>query len=146
MYSFCTTIICVQHCSQSHISLNSALPSASVVIISYLVFPVTFVRAYLTFPKAVVLILKHATSLRHSMLPGPALIQADLDYHMAGVDKKIQQHIVASQGHPVELDRAFIMAIEMVRLFCVCSSHMGFYFQLRSDKCVCIRGTGKCGA
>ena len=62
------------------------------------------------------------------MLPGPALIQADLDYQMAGVDKKIQQHIVASQGYSVELDTAFIMAIEMVCLFCVCSSHTKLLF------------------
>src|SRR6266404_8035150 len=85
----------------------------------------------LTFLKAVVLILKHATSLRVSMLPGPALIQADLDYHTADVNKKIQQHIVASQGHDVELDRAFIMAIEMVCLFCVCSNHTKLYFLLQ---------------
>ncbi len=65
------------------------------------------------------------------MLPGPALIQADLDYHTADVNKKIQQHIVASQGHDVELDRAFIMAIEMVCLFCVCSNHTKLYFLLQ---------------
>ncbi len=58
------------------------------------------------------------------MLPGQALIRADLVYRTADVDKKIQQHIVASQGHSAELDSAFIMALEMVRLFCVCSNCM----------------------
>ncbi len=65
------------------------------------------------------------------MLPGPALIQADLDYHMAGVNKKIQQHIIASQGRDVKLDMAFIMAIEMVCLFCVCSIYTKLYFLLQ---------------
>ena len=76
----------------------------------------------MTFPKAVVLILKHATSLCHSMSPGPALIQADLDYQTAGVEKKVQQHLMASQRHSAELDSTFIMAIEMVCLFCACSN------------------------
>ena len=61
------------------------------------------------------------------MLPGPALIQADLDYQTADVDKKIQQHIVASERHSAELDRAFVMDIEMVRLFCV-QIIQSFYF------------------
>jgi len=91
----------------------SALPLASVIIIQYLVFYVIFVRVYLTFQKAVVLILKHATFLRLSMSLGPALIQADNDYGKAGIDQKIQQHIAASQGYSVELDRAFIMAVEI---------------------------------
>ncbi len=60
-----------------------------------------------------VLILKHATSLRHSMLPGPAFIQADLDYQEADADQKIQQFVAASEGHSVNLDKAFIMAIEI---------------------------------
>ncbi len=60
-----------------------------------------------------VLILKHATSLRHSMLPGPALIQADLDYQMADADQKIQQFVATSQGYSAELDKAFIMAIDI---------------------------------
>ena len=82
----------------------------------------------MTLLQAVVLILKHATSLRLSMLPGPALIQADLDYQTADVDKKIQQHIVASERHSVELDRAFILDIEMVCLFCVYSNHTKLLF------------------
>ena len=77
----------------------------------------------MTFPKAIVLILKHATSLRHSMGPGPALIQADLDYQKVDVDQKIRQYIATSQGHTVELDSAFIMAIEI-------SSSILIYFQI----------------
>ncbi len=64
------------------------------------------------------------------MLPGPALIQADLDYQTADVDKKIQQHVMASEGHSAsaKLDMAFIMGIEMVCLFCVCSNHTKLLF------------------
>ena|SRR6267378_6414465 len=112
MYCFCTTVICL-HSSLACIFFFSALPLASVLVIQYLVFHIIFVRAYLTFPKAVVLILKHATFLRLSMSFGPALIQADQDYQKAGVDQKIQQHIAACQGHSVELDKAFIMAVEI---------------------------------
>ncbi len=67
----------------------------------------------MTFPKVVVIILKHATSLRLSMHPGPALIQADLDYQNSDVDQKIQQYIGASQGPSAELDKPFIMGIEI---------------------------------
>jgi len=66
----------------------------------------------LTFLEAVLLILKHATFLRLSLLPEPALIQADMDYQKADVDQKVQQHVTTSQGHS-ELDRAFIMSIEI---------------------------------
>jgi len=65
------------------------------------------------------------------MLPGPALIQADLDYQMADVDKKIQQHIVASEECSAELDRAFIMGIEMVCLFVSVQFIPSFYFLLQ---------------
>ena len=70
------------------------------------------------------------------MLPGPALIQADLDYRMAGVDKKIRQHVTASQGYSAELDTAFVMAIEMVRLFCAFSnkSYEAFISNIRCDR------------
>ena len=67
----------------------------------------------MTFPKVVILILRHATSLRLSLLPGPALIQADLDYQKADVDHKIQQYIGTCQGPSAELDKAFIMGIEI---------------------------------
>ena len=75
------------------------------------------------------------------MSPHPALNQADLDYQRADVDKKIQQHVVASQGHSAELDRAFIMAIEMVCPFlCLFKPYKAFISNFRCDKCVCIRG------
>ncbi len=67
----------------------------------------------MTFLTVLVIILKHATSLRLSMSPGPALIQADLDYHKADVDQKIQLYVGTSQGPSAELDKAFIMAIEI---------------------------------
>ena len=85
----------------------------------------------MTLLQAVVFLFKHATSLRLSMLPGPAIIQADLDYQTADVDKKIQEHVMASEGHSAKLDRAFIMGIQMVCLFCVCSNHSNFYFLLQ---------------
>ena len=93
--------------------LSSVLPLALVVIIWYLVLPFIFVRTYLTFLTAVVLILKHATSLRFSMLPEPALIQADMDYQKADVNQKVQQYIAASQDYSAKLDTAFIMAVEI---------------------------------
>ena len=67
----------------------------------------------MTVPKVVVLILKHTMSLRLYKLPGPALIQADLDYQKADVDQKIHQYIGASEGPSAELDKAFIMDIEI---------------------------------
>jgi len=90
--------------------------------------------------KAIVLIFKHATFLRLLMSPGPTLIQADLDYQEVDVDQKIRQHVAASQGHSVELDRAFIMSIEMVRqLSLSVQIKQTFYFYFRCDKCVCKR-------
>jgi len=90
----------------------------------------------LTFPKAVVLILKHASSLRLSMSYGLALIQADLDYQKAHVDKKIQRHIMASQGSSAELDRSFIMAIGKVCLLCLFRSCKTLISNFRCDECV----------
>jgi len=77
-----------------------------------LVLPIVFLGVYLTFPKVVVLILKHATSLRLSTVPQLALIQADLDYQKADVDQQIQQYVATSQTHSGDLDRDFIIAIE----------------------------------
>ena len=61
------------------------------------------------------------------MLPGPALIQADLNYQRADVDQKIQDYVAASQGHSVELDSAFIMGIE-IGLPILMSFQTNFYF------------------
>ena len=91
----------------------------------------------MTFPKVVVLILKHATSLCLSLLPGPALIQADLDYQKADVNQNIQHYVNASQGPSTELDKAFIMAIEIgsVRLFSfLFKSHKTLISYFRCDK------------
>jgi len=78
-----------------------------------LVVPFNIVGAYLTFPKVVIFILRRATSLRLSLLPGPALIQADLDYQKSDVDQTIQQYVTASQAPSAKLDKAFIMSIEI---------------------------------
>jgi hypothetical protein len=70
---------------------------------------------YLTFLKAVILILKHATFLRLSNLsPESALTHAELDYQKANIDLKIQQHLMASsQEHSVKQFASFIMATDL---------------------------------
>ena len=74
-----------------------------------------FFGMYLTFAEAVILILKHATFLRHlNLSPESALTLAELDYQEANVDLTIQQHLMASsQEHSVELFVAFVMATEI---------------------------------
>src|SRR6266404_8244065 len=82
--------------------------------------------------------MKHATSLRLHMLPGLALIQADLDYQEADVDEKLQQYISASQGRSAKLDQAFVMDIKigLVHLFtCLFKPHNAFLSNFRCDKC-----------
>jgi len=61
------------------------------------------------------------------MLSGSALIQADLDYQKADVAHKIQQYVATSEGHSAELDKAFVMAIE-IGLSCVCSNNKKLLF------------------
>ncbi len=93
----------------------------------------------MTFPKlkAIILIFKHATFLRHSLLQGPALIQADLDYQKADVDQKIQEYVAASQGPSAELDKGFIMAIEIgLSILMSVQIVSSIYFQLQVDKCL----------
>ncbi|KAH9010873.1 hypothetical protein EDB85DRAFT_2160535 [Lactarius pseudohatsudake] len=64
---------------------------------------------------AVILILKHATLLRHSNLsPKSALIRAELDYREANIDLVIQQYLASSQEHIVELFEEFIMDTDIV--------------------------------
>jgi len=119
-------------CTTYSISIFSLQPSASMVIISYLVIPLILVGAYLTFPKAIVFIFKHATSLRHSLLRESALIQADLDYQKADVDQKIQEYIATSQGHSAKLDKAFITAIEIgLSILMLVQIVTSIYFQLQ---------------
>jgi len=66
------------------------------------------------------------------MSPGPALIQADLDYQKAGIDQQIQQYVAACEGHSAELDGAFIMAVEIGLSILVCVQIiLSFYFRLQ---------------
>ncbi len=76
------------------------------------------------------------------MLPQPALIQVDLDYRQADVDKKIQQYISVSQQPSAELDKAFIIdiALGLVCPFaCLFKSHKTFISIFRCDKCALIK-------
>ena len=76
-----------------------------------MVFQVFTSRVYLTFEKAVTLILKHATFLRLSHLPKAALTYAELDYQKANIDMTIQQHLVThGPEHSVEQFAGFIMS------------------------------------
>ncbi len=75
-------------------------------------------------------------SLRLSLLPGPALIQADLDYQKEDVDQKIEQYVGTSEDPSAELDKAFIMSIEIgsVRLFsCLFKLYKVFISNFRCD-------------
>jgi hypothetical protein len=62
---------------------------------SCLVCYVFIFRVYLTFVKAVTLILKHATLLRTSKLQTAALTNVDLDYQRANIDGSIQEFLTA---------------------------------------------------
>ena len=71
-------------------------------------------RVYLTFVKAVTLILKHATLLRTSHLPKAALTNVDLDYQKANIDGSIQQYLTAyASDISVEQFTGFIMGTEI---------------------------------
>jgi hypothetical protein len=65
--------------------------------------------------KAVILILKHATSLRLlDISPELALTQAELAYQKANIDLKIQQLLAGSfQEHSVQLFAGFIMVTDI---------------------------------
>jgi len=68
------------------------------------------------------------------MLPGQALIQAGLDCQKAGVYQKIQQYIGASEGPSAELDKAFIMAIEIgsvCQFTCLFQIKLSLYFHFQ---------------
>jgi uncharacterized protein YqgC (DUF456 family) len=69
---------------------------------------------YLTFVKAVILILKHATLLRLSNSLQSALTYAELDYQKANIDMAIQQYLMTSASeHSVEQSAAFIMGTDI---------------------------------
>jgi len=105
-----------------------------------LVVPFNFVGAYLTFPKVIVLIFRRATTLRLSLLPEPALIQADQDYQNSDVDQKIRQFISTCQGPSAELDKDFIMGIEIGSSILLSVQSKANFSNFRCDKCACIRG------
>jgi hypothetical protein len=65
--------------------------------------------------EAVILILKHATSLRVSNISSEfALTQAELAYQKANIDLKIQQFLkTSSQEHSIQLFSGFIMGIDI---------------------------------
>ena len=82
---------------------------------------------HLTFVEAVILILKHATSLWLSNESESALTLAELDYQKANIDLKIQEYLKASSPkHSVEEFAHFIMATEIGMLiiaFVIIISH-----------------------
>jgi hypothetical protein len=66
---------------------------------------------YLTIVEVVILILKHATSLRLSNTVEQALTLAELDYQEANIKQKIQEHLKAfTPEDSVEKLSEFIMA------------------------------------
>ena len=97
-----------------NIYLSSLL---SLVLICSLVFHSNIFRAYLTVVTAVILILKHATSLCLSSILSSlsALTQVGKNYEEANIDLNIQQHLDASssQEHSIELHVGFIMAAHL---------------------------------
>ena len=113
-HSKCTVFLLLLFACTSHgISFCSAPLLALVTIIWFLVVPFNFVGVYLTFPKVLVCIFRHATSLHLSLLAGPALFQVDLDYQKADIDQIIKEYVGACQGPSAELDEAFIRGIEI---------------------------------
>jgi hypothetical protein len=79
-----------------------------------LVFYVFITRVYLTFVKAVTLILKHATLLQNSKLPKAALTNVDLNYQKANIDESIQQFLIECASElSVEQFAGFIMGTDI---------------------------------
>jgi hypothetical protein len=80
--------------------------------------------------EAVILILKHATFLWLSNESESALTLADLDYHKANINQKIQEHLkTSSPEYSVEQLAGFIMATEIGMLivaFITITSHQPF--------------------
>jgi hypothetical protein len=75
-----------------------------------MVFHVFTFRVYLTFEKAVTLILKHATFLQLSNMPKSAVTYAELNYQKVNIDMIIQQHLITHGSvHSVKQFASFIM-------------------------------------
>ena len=93
------------------IYFSSTLRTVLATIISSLVFEFIIFRVKLTFLKAVVIILKHATFLRLSNLSSQqALRMASLHYQQANSDLKIQEYLTTCQVQSVTQFVHFIMA------------------------------------
>ena len=96
------------------IPFSSSLFKSPATFIWSMVFHLFTFRLYLTFEKAVTLILKHATFLRNSNGPQSALTYAELDYQKANIDVTIQQHLIThGPEHSVEQFAGFIMSTDI---------------------------------
>jgi hypothetical protein len=83
-----------------------------------LVCHVFIFRVYLTFVKAVTLILKHATLLQSSNLSEAALTNVDLDYQRQNIDESIQQYLAECASElSVEQFVGFIMGTDISLFF-----------------------------
>ena len=75
---------------------------------------------YLTIVKVVILILRHATTLRLSKGPKEALTKAGLDYQVTNIDLKIQEYLMAfSHENSVQNFADFIMATNIGLFICI---------------------------
>ena len=71
-------------------------------------------RVYLTFVKAVTLILKHVTLFQTLNQPEEALTNVDLNYQKANIDESIQQYLMACASElSVEQFASFIMGTDI---------------------------------
>jgi hypothetical protein len=96
------------------IYLSSSSRTNLALSICFLVFHVFIFRVYLTFVKAVTLILKHATFSQISMSPKSALAKAQQKYQKANIDVTIQKHLIAcAAGQSEDQFVGFIMSTEM---------------------------------
>ena len=97
-----------------YVSFSSLLFKNLATFIWSMVFHVLSYRVYLTFGKAITLILKHATLLRLSESSESALTYAELDYQRANIDVTIQQHLIAyGSEHSAEQFATFIMGTDL---------------------------------
>ena len=106
-------IIFISHSGLWYYFSSSSFTSIATFIWS-LVFHIFTLRVYLTFEKAVTLILKHATLSQLSNSPKLALTNVDQNYRNANIDVAIKQHLQAhSSEHSVEQFAGFIMGTDI---------------------------------
>jgi hypothetical protein len=100
-----------------------------------LVFYVFISRVYLTFVKAVTLILKHATLLQNSNPRQEALKNVDLNYQKANIDESIQQYLMACASElSVEQFASFIMGTDIGLFFLLpFATSISYYPLVSSD-------------